>query len=207
MILDLLFLGIIGCVIEVVGIYAFNKMIYASMITSAVSLLIMFVATTRWGIKGLILAPFLALATVLSGRFLIHITEEINFRSNYDWRLYIAITCSLLSFAINSLWFKKISHKETFKYKGKMMLLVVIDILVSQIVLSFVYLVLRRTFLILGFATWNMFSFIIFIVGAFVLSGQNVLVNIKENLLEVEQFKKEEEVSFNFDDVEEGEEK
>lgn len=70
MVIDLAILALIGCLVELLGIYLFNAMLTATMITSAVSLLMMLISTTRWGYKGLIIAPLLALATIISGRFL-----------------------------------------------------------------------------------------------------------------------------------------
>lgn len=200
MIIDLIILTIVGCVIEIIGMIAFNKMLYASVMGSACSLLIMLIATTRWQNKGLFIAPFLALATVLSGKFLV---GNPAFAVNYDWKLYIAIVLSLLSFGVNFFWFKKFSYKRTFvKEKSKIFLLVFIDIIVSQLVLSLAYLALKHTFQLFGFLAWNSFSFAILAVGAFVLAGQGVLVNVKEDLIESKK-QMEETTSFNFDDLDE----
>ena len=86
MVIDLITIGVIGTIIEALGIYIFNQMIYATIITSSFSLLVMLIGTTRWGSKGLILAPFLALATIVSGRFFV---TNPDLRPNYDWKLYV----------------------------------------------------------------------------------------------------------------------
>ncbi|MBD5390870.1 hypothetical protein HDR67_02570, partial [bacterium] len=70
MAIDLVILTIIGCAGEVLGNFVFNKMLIATMIATTLSLLIVFVAIFRWGWRGLLIAPILALATVLSGYFL-----------------------------------------------------------------------------------------------------------------------------------------
>ena len=64
MLIDLVLTGIIGVAVEFLGVYVFNRMIYATIIPYAISLLIMMIATTRWGSLGITLVPFLALATV-----------------------------------------------------------------------------------------------------------------------------------------------
>ena len=148
MIIDLVMIGVIGLIIEALGVYVFNKMIYATIIASSFSLLIMLLATTRWGIKGVAIAHIVALGNIISVRFFI---DNPDFRSNYDWQLYISVVCSLLSFAINHYWFKKKNYKETFKYASNILLFVLIDIVVSLITLSIVYLLLKQTFQLLGF--------------------------------------------------------
>ena len=92
MLIDLVLTGIIGVAVEFLGVYVFNRMIYATIIPYAISLLIMMIATTRWGSLGITLVPFLALATVLSGRL---INPQEALKACYDWRLYISLLFSL----------------------------------------------------------------------------------------------------------------
>lgn len=181
MAIDLIILAVIGCAVEFLGIFVFNKMIVAQAMTSAISLLIMMVATFRWGWKGLLLSPLLALATILSGHF---INPQIDYRQNYDWRLYIATLAQLLSTAVNLLWFKKIKDEQaTAKKLQFLFALCAIDCIVSLLSVSLVYLVLSFKFLLLDFAIWNAFSYAILFVGSFVLSRQEILVNVKKNII------------------------
>lgn len=200
MIIDLIIIGVVGCIIEALGIFVFNKMIFASVISSSFSLLIMLLVTTRWGLKGLILAPFLALATVISGRFFI---ENPDLRPNYGWELYIASTASLLSFAVNHFWFKKKNYRETYRYTSNIFILVLIDIVVSLLTLSIVYLIFKQTFQLLGFVVWNAFSYIVLCVGAFALRGMGVMVDVKQNIIDNNEIARDEMSSFSFDDEEE----
>lgn len=181
MILDLVILSVIGCIIEAVGIFAFNKMLTARIIASAISLLMMMISITRWGWKGLLIAPVLAAATLISGRFF---NPHETFKDLYDWRLYISIVLSLLSLSVNMIWFKYIDYKKTFKNWKYILILCVIDILTSQLVLTLAYWAFAQEFGLLGFLAWNSCSFILLIVGTFILKNQNVLVNVKESLLE-----------------------
>lgn len=194
MLVDLAILGVIGIIVEAIGIYAFNAMLTCMMMSTAFSLLIMFAATTRWGWKGLILAPILALATILCGRFL---NPRVTYRINYDWKLYIATVFQLLSVSFNILWFKKIKDEyQTTKSIQLTFGLCAIDCIISLLVLSLVYLILAKKFLLLSFIIWNAFGYAILFVGAFVLSRQNILVNIKKDLIRKEQDRKEAEADF-----------
>lgn len=194
MLVVLAILGVIGVIVEAIGIYAFNAMLTCVMMSTAFSLLIMFAATARWGWKGLILAPILALATILCGRFL---NPRVTYRINYDWKLYIATVFQLLSVSFNILWFKKIKDEyQTTKSIQLTFGLCAIDCIISLLVLSLVYLILAKKFLLLSFIIWNAFGYAILFVGAFILSRQNILVNIKKDLIRKEQDRKEAEADF-----------
>ncbi len=181
MAIDLIILTVVGCAVEFLGIFVFNKMLVAKMIATAISLLIMLVATFRWGWKGLLLSPLLALSTILSGYL---INPQVTFRQNYDWRLYLAVLAQLLSMAINLLWFKKVKdERETIKSLQSLFALCAIDCVVSLLALSLVYFMTAFTFSLLGFIIWNAFGYVILFVGAFILSRQGILVNVKKNLI------------------------
>lgn len=181
MCIDLGVLIVIGCAVEVLGIYIFNKMLTAEMITSAFSLLITVVAITRWGWKGLFVTPFLALATLLSGRLMNPHTE---FRELYDWKLYVATLFQLLSLSVNFIWYKKYrSEEKTFKTLSSVFLITLLDSAVSLIVLSLVYLACSFRFMILGFLIWNAFAYALLLLGTLILGRQNILVNVKRALI------------------------
>ncbi|MDE5715614.1 MAG: hypothetical protein K2I42_05725 [Anaeroplasmataceae bacterium] len=194
MLVDLAILGVIGVIVEAIGIYAFNAMLTCVMMSTAFSLLIMYAATYRWGWKGLILAPILAIATILCGRYL---NPRLTYRVNYDWKLYIATVFQLLSVSFNILWFKKIKDEyQTTKSIRMTFGLCAIDCLISLLVLSLVYFIFAKKFLILSFIIWNAFGYAILFVGAFILGRQNILVNIKKDLLRKEEERKEAEAEF-----------
>ena len=89
-----------------------------------------------------------------------------------------------------------------FKYASNILLLVLIDIVVSLITLSIVYLLLKQTFQLLGFLAWNAFSYMILFVGTFALKGLGVMVDVKEELIFARQSLEDEQSSFSFDDEE-----
>lgn len=181
MTIDLVILTIIGCAVEALGIFVFNKMLIAAIITTSISLLIMMVATFRWGWRGLLISPFLALATTLSGLL---INPHVDYRQNYDWKLYLAILAQLLSMSINLLWFKKVKdEQETTSKLQSLFALCAIDSIVSLLALSVVYLMTAFRFQLLAFAVWNAFGYVILFVGSFILSRQGILVNVKKNIL------------------------
>ena len=200
MMIDLITISIVGFIIEALGIYVFNKMIYATVMSGSFSLLIMLLATTRWGAKGLVVAPVLALGTIISGRFFI---ENPDLRSNYGWELYIASTISLLSLAINCLWFKKKNYRVTYRYASNIFILVLIDIVISLVTLSIVYLIFKQTFQLFGFLIWNSLGYVVLCVGAFALKGMGVMVNVKQNIIYNKELAEDEMTSFSFDDEEE----
>lgn len=181
MLIDLLMTGIIGVIVEFFGVFVFNKMFYATIIPFAISLLIMMISTTRWGSKGLVLVPFLALATVLSGR-LINPIETL--RSSYDWRLYISLFVSLSTFSLNYYWFSFRKKREIKETMGSMAGLACIDIVIATLLLVLVYYLLTGNMFILAFPIWGLYGYAMLILGTCILFTQGVLVNVKDKMIE-----------------------
>lgn len=191
MFIDLLMTGIIGVAVEFLGVFVFNKMIPATIIPFAISLLIMMISTTRWGSRGLILVPFLALSTVLSGK-LINPTEAL--RTCYDWKLYVSLIVSLSTFSLNFCWFdfrKKRNIKESM---GSMVGLAILDIVIATIMLVSVYYILTgNPSYILAFPVWGFYGYAMLVIGTCILFTQGVLVNVKQKLLDEKNLMLEED--------------
>lgn len=179
MLIDLLITGIIGMIVEFFGVYVFNKMIYATIIPYAISLLIMMIATTRWKSKGLILIPFLALSTILSGRF---INPNEQFRAVYNLELYISLVVSLGTFSLNYFWFNIRKSKKIKETMGSLVILNIIDIVISTLMLVLVYYLLTSQNLIMAFPVWSIFAYALLILGTCILFNQGVLVDVVENI-------------------------
>lgn len=191
MFVDLLTSAIIGILVEFLGVFVLNKLIYAMIIPFAISLLIMMVVTTRWGSWGLVIVPVLALSTVLSGRL---INPHEQFKLLYDWKLYISLIFSLSTFSLNYLWFKIFNDKKIKQTMGTLSLLGVIDIIISTLMLVLIYYMLTSRNLIMAFPAWGLYGYAILIIGTCILFKQGVLVNVKSTLKEnyVERIEEEE---------------
>lgn len=201
MLIDLVLTGIIGVAVEFLGVYVFNRMIYATIIPYAISLLIMMIATTRWGSLGITLVPFLALATVLSGRL---INPQEALKACYDWRLYISLLFSLSTFSLNYCWFDYRGKRKIKNTMGSMVALSCIDILLSTTILVLMYYILTSNLYILAFPVWSIFGYAVLILGTCILFSQGVLVNVKEKFLEQkEEMLEEEDFHMCLDDEEE----
>ena len=191
MFVDLLTSAIIGILVESLGVFVLNKLIYAMIIPFAISLLIMMVVTTRWGSWGLVIVPVLALSTVLSGRL---INPHEQFKLLYDWKLYISLIFSLSTFSLNYLWFKIFNDKKIKQTMGTLSLLGVIDIIMSTLMLVLIYYMLTSQNLIMAFPIWGLYGYAILIIGTCILFKQGVLVDVKSTLKEnyVERIEEEE---------------
>lgn len=191
MFVDLLTSAIIGILVEFLGVFVLNKLIYAMIIPFAISLLIMMVVTTRWGSWGLVIVPVLALSTVLSGRL---INPHEQFKLLYDWKLYISLIFSLSTFSLNYLWFKIFNDKKIKQTMGTLSLLGVIDIIISTLILVLIYYMLTSRNLIMAFPAWGLYGYAILIIGTCILFKQGVLANVKSTLKEnyVERIEEEE---------------
>lgn len=201
--IDLAMLAVIGFAMELLGVYFLNMLLIAKIVTTVISTLIMFVAVFRWGYKGLILAPILASATIISGLWM---NPRVDYRQYYDWRLYIACILQLLSFSVNILWFKWIKDETgTCKKLYSLFGLCAIDGIISILVLSFSYFLISRRFLLYEFLAWDAIGYAVLMIGAFILSRQGTLVNVKKKMEAEKEEKKndlEEDFKLNLDDTE-----
>lgn len=121
MLQDLIVLLIIGLILEGLT-QRFASTILSGAPTIAFGLLIVIVATARWNLWGLLVVPFIGLATWLGGSL-----GDVKYIADaYDWRVYISETVGLLTVGINCLFYK--GHK-TNKVVSNMWLLILIIII------------------------------------------------------------------------------
>lgn len=126
--IDLTILIIFGFVLEVLGV-KYGSLVFMAAPTAIVSLLITFIAISRWDLYGLLVIPFMALGTYLGG-----IWSEIGFISKvYDWRIFISTFIALITMGVNTIFFKRMKTDKVI-HSGWIVLLFVIDYLLFTII-------------------------------------------------------------------------
>lgn len=179
---DLGMLAIIGVVIEMVGVYVSDTMFSGTFTTFCFSVLIMIVALSRWGIKGLLISPFLALSTFVCGKFLI---AHSGYRELYDGTVLLAIFLSLVSISTILIWFKIFGSKRILGNMGLTLLLCLYVIALVIGVQTLTYWIFNNGITISVFLIiYNGLGIIFTFVGAGLLRQQQVLVNVKQKILD-----------------------
>lgn len=198
-------MGVIGCLLEgftvMISGFALN-----AVVTTIFSLLIVFVATARWNFWGLVLCPILPLATIVGGMN----SKVATFAPFYDWRVYVAITASLLVVGlINTILFKREGVSKIISSPWMMIALEIINYIVFNIVLIGIYylcvlpvngqIIYNYKIVVDGVSKdasvnvcnyirhaylYNLFSLAIMIIGSVVLRSQGVIVNVHDKLIE-----------------------
>lgn len=121
---DLVVLTVIGFILEVLSI-KFGGEVLDGAPTAFITLLIMFIAIVRWNAWGMVVAPFLALATLLGGKW-----SGYDYLSKvYDWRIYISTVAGLLSFGVDAIIFKKKGTREIVSSAWLLLILLMNSIL------------------------------------------------------------------------------
>ena len=123
--------------------------------------------------------PFIALATVLSGRF---INPNEQFRVLYDMKLYLSLVFSLGTFSLNYLWFNFLKKKNIKETLSVFIGVAIFDIVVSTLMLVLMYYLLTSQNLLMAFPVWSIFAYALLIIGTCLMFKQGVLVDVKENL-------------------------
>lgn len=211
MVIDLLVLTIIGCLLE--GLVSrFIGLLLDAAPTITFSLLIVFIAVTRWKLWGLLPIPFLVLSTILGG----HFGEIPYYAAFYDfksWQLILSMMLGLAAVGLNVIVFRKGKTNEIMKSIWKMLLILVIDYILYcgiQFVLyrlfttgglrgpadiPFAYYVKNdagqrveevknlASYVEYGFM-YNLFGLAVGVIGSLVLRSQGVLNNAVEKLID-----------------------
>ena len=172
---------------------------------SLISMLIVFVAVTRWNGYGLITVPFVSLGVILGG-YLIGGYYRAVYWFSTDWQFYISIVLGYLAFGANIFIYKRYETKKFLSKTGQLIILLIIDyVLFSGIqYLAYFLLTLGNTsnmiysytdtagnvkqLMIVAKPTsgwvYNLFAFIVLVVGALILRSQGVIVNAKQKLID-----------------------
>lgn len=202
MISDLLILTIIGCILE----FLCNWLLSGTPIMSGtpfafLSFLILFLAIARWKLWGLIVIPFLSLATLLGGNMAMLTKIKDVYSFTYNWQFFISYSLSFLIMGINVLFYRK-GTKRIVTSTAKILGIAILDYLLVNILQIILYRLLvtggiiERGHLLNslgndeicayseGGLIYNLYGFGILIIGIFIFRSQGVLCNAKEKLLD-----------------------
>lgn len=193
-IVDLLMLGILGTLIEAIGTYLASAFIPNYTPYCIIGMFIVLVAVTRWKWYGLILIPFMALGNFVAGHFFL---PKTSLRGDYTWIRYLYTALSYLSVLICLKFYKKTKPISIYKKLGKnltvistitllqWLILIVGNIIEVGLYVSSNVSVIAGIFLqILNVGFGLIVSYVLTIVCSYAFCSQNIMVNVKENLLE-----------------------
>lgn len=205
---DLIIITLIGGLLEVFTT-RFASMVFVGTPFTCISLLIVFLAVVRWNLWGLLTVPILALTTMLGGMW----SEVPYLALVYDWRMYIATLISLCFVGFNVIFFKKFTTKKIVSSPIYLVLLMIVDYLLVCVVQFIVYRLLCSGTLahsgLIEFTyqhkdddgltktvtdnlcrygestiVYNLFGFVVLIVGMFILRSQGIACNVKQRFID-----------------------
>ena len=207
---DLILLTVLSVAIE----FALSKFCYLviGVITPAsyITLLVAFIAVTRWGFYGLITVPFLVLGTVLGGMAVSEtpfVSEVYKFSSN--WQYYVSIVLGFSAFVVNALIYKLKGTGKVISNTLLMILILIIDYVLFNVIQFISYRLLTSHNLIEGASTifqyvngngdtvsininsyaekgfiYNLIGFAVLFVGFIIFRTQGVVCNVKDRLID-----------------------
>lgn len=222
-------LTLIGCVLE--GLCTkMTGLVLDAIPTTTISLIIVFIAVTRWNLWGLLTIPFLALGTLVGGMF--HIMPGLG--DIYDWKIYLSVVLGLLTIGVDVIFFKKMGTKNALKKTWLMFLILILNYILFNLVQIFFYKIFANgnpflvgdplftttyqdddkitrtaTYYIEYVSIYNLFGLCISIVGSIVLRSQGVIDNVVDKLVEDREnaeMLREDEETFRVDESSEAKE-
>lgn len=204
MAIDLLMLGVIGCILEALC----TKMVgfvMDAVPTATISLFILFIAVARWNLWGLLIAPLLALSTIIGGRF-----NSMEYRAAaYGIEMYFSIVIAMMVVALDVIFYKKGGTKKTILTTWKMVLIILMNYVLFSVVQIISYDLITsghpfmrpvdripvdtaisetgyidRHFYVTVNYIYNLFGLALTYVGAVVLRSQGVINNVRDKLID-----------------------
>lgn len=205
--MDLLLLGLFGCILEFLVTRFGGIMIGTPTIT--ISFIIVLIAIFRWNLWGLILIPLLALATILGGS----LSDIGQFKAFYSFggefncglAVYISTMVGLATLGFDVILFKKIGTKKIVSMSLAVVAMIAVNYLILNI-FQFVTFRLITSHNILesaelmyvgntgksfNLATYgengflaNLFGLVVAEVGILILRSQGVITNVVEKLID-----------------------
>lgn len=209
-------------------------MVLSAAPTFTFSLLIMYVAVARWNLLGLLLAPVLAAANYLGGRY----NDILYLGATYDWKLYLSTAIGLMSVGLNVIFFKKFKTKKVVNQTWAAIGLILLDYVVFCLLQFVSYRLLTSGSLMKrGYveyvytlynqedggtktqimnlcyygelsSIYNTFGLAVAIIGVMVLRSQGVINNVVDKLIEDKEIAEQnriDEQTFSIEEVEEDE--
>lgn len=157
--------------------------------TFVVSVIIILTCLTRWGIKGLVSAPILALVTWTGGRLFIDTIANVPFKV-YDWMLLVSMLVGNCSVGLVCIVYKKYGTLRICSSRGNVMLIALVTSVLCITVESSTYLCLSlgNTFMFNLFL-YDLIGMVVTVILSAALFSQGIMTNF------VEKRKKEQEAA------------
>ncbi len=147
--------------------------------TFIVSALIILTCLTRWGIKGIIGAPILAVATWIGGRYFIH--SKIN---PYDWKMLVSMVVGNCSISLICFIFKKYKTNEVMKNGSRVALVALCSCIFLTLVEIMCLLVLSKfNTYYFNLVFYNIPGYVVTTIIAVALYSQGIMKNYKEKII------------------------
>lgn len=200
-ILDLIMLLVLGIFGEAIGTYIVSISLPINTPYCVVGMIVVIVAITRWKHYGLILIPFMSLANFITGKFFLVDSASIY----YTGFRYLYTTLSYIPVLLCFKFYQKNTPTSIFKHFGsnvsiataisvlQWVILYVGNVLEVELIYSegeSVILARLAQFANVGFGI--VFSYLLIIIFGFIFSSQNVLVDVKQNLIDTKKEKEAE---------------
>lgn len=180
-IIDLALLCITGIVLEFAGVWLISIFLPWVVPVFTVTIIILTTAIVRWGPVGIILAPILALATYLAGLFVLQNHNSMQLPPNYFVDLAYAISAGILIPIIKRNGYKN-SFDAFWKRFSSSIAIYILGAIIGGIILGgYGYNIFASIGVLL---VQQLMSLTITVVIIDLLYRQEILVNVKEKMLE-----------------------
>lgn len=189
MVIDLAMLVAFGTIAEAIALYVIPTILQNAFPFYCASMLVCILAVTRWNWKGIVVAPVMALITVVLGRVLANISnyDEVNdLAKYYNWKVFLTNLITFLSALIVLPIKKFVKKKETFSDRLFVEMVTAIILVVSIVAQIFAYSLVTLAApsnYAAVFVINDLPAVIITLIFMAVLRHQGIFVDAKQDLI------------------------
>ncbi len=191
MLIDLTILGLVGAVIEGVGAYSCFYSFAGHTPTTVVSLLILFLAITRWNWFGLAIAPVLVFGNFV-GALAIDPGNIEYHKEMFNFQFYISNLLAICSMSFIVVLFRKIGTNKIIKSTGLLIGVNCIVFIVYEVIRLASYWIIGGRYLeVINAGVFDLIALVILIVGCIIIRLQGSLTNVKDKIIEASKERQE----------------
>lgn len=183
MLIDLMILGLVGAVLEGVGVRAGFYVLAGNTPTTIVSLLILFLSVVRWKWYGLTILPVLALGNYI-GCLSIDAGAIEDYLLRFDYKYFLSVLLGLSTMIVPIIIMKKFETKSIVKSSYKLIGLCFLAFVLYELFRVGSYWIIGGRYIdIINAGFFDLISLVVLILGSIIIRLQGSMIDVKEKVI------------------------
>jgi hypothetical protein len=205
MVIDLTILGLVGAVLEGVGVRSGFYVLAGNTPTTIISLLILFLSIVRWKWYGLAIVPILALGNFI-GCLSIDPGKIEDYLVMFDYKYFISVLLGLSTMFVPIILMQKFGTNSIVKSNYKLVGISFLIFVLYELARVLSYWILGGRYIdILNAGFFDLVSLVVLILGSIIIRTQGSMIDVKDKIIADHEerlaLNKEHLIQFDIDDA------